>query len=76
MKSAGLCTHTLVGFGAALFVLISKYGFSDMLIPGYVIIALGLEPADAAAAAFGHRDFRAPGELPTGAASCCSCSRW
>src|SRR6201996_6100258 len=30
-KSAGLRTHTLVGFGAALFVLVSKYGFSDVL---------------------------------------------
>ena len=31
-KSAGLRTHTLVGFGAALFVLVSKYGFSDVLV--------------------------------------------
>lgn len=31
-KSAGLRTHTLVGFGAALFVIISKYGFSDVLV--------------------------------------------
>ena len=30
-KSAGLRTHTLVGFGAALFVIISKYGFGDVL---------------------------------------------
>jgi putative Mg2+ transporter-C (MgtC) family protein len=30
-KSAGLRTHTLVGFGAALIVLVSKYGFSDVL---------------------------------------------
>ncbi len=30
-KSAGLRTHTLVGVGAALIVLISKYGFSDVL---------------------------------------------
>jgi putative Mg2+ transporter-C (MgtC) family protein len=30
-KSAGLRTHTLVGFGAALFLLVSKYGFSDVL---------------------------------------------
>ena len=29
-KSAGLRTHTLVGFGAALIVLVSKYGFSDV----------------------------------------------
>jgi putative Mg2+ transporter-C (MgtC) family protein len=28
-KSAGLRTYTLVGVGSALFMLISKYGFSD-----------------------------------------------
>lgn len=32
-KSAGLRTHTLVGLGAALFVLVSKYGFADVLGP-------------------------------------------
>ncbi|MFW5418602.1 MgtC/SapB family protein [Nocardiopsis sp. CNT-189] len=30
-KSAGLRTHTLVGVGAALFMLVSKWGFSDVL---------------------------------------------
>jgi len=30
-KSAGLRTHTLVGLGSALFMLISKYGFTDVL---------------------------------------------
>lgn len=30
-KSAGMRTHALVGLGAALFVVISKYGFSDVL---------------------------------------------
>ena len=30
-KSAGLRTHTLVGVGAALFMLVSKYGFFDVL---------------------------------------------
>ena len=30
--------HTLVGVGAALFMLISKYGFSDVLKPGEVIL--------------------------------------
>ena len=29
-KSAGLRTHALVGLGSALFMLISKYGFTDM----------------------------------------------
>jgi putative Mg2+ transporter-C (MgtC) family protein len=37
-KSAGLRTHTLVGVGAALFMLISKYGFTDVLVPGRVIV--------------------------------------
>lgn len=30
-KNAGLRTHTLVGLGAALFMLVSKYGFSDVI---------------------------------------------
>jgi putative Mg2+ transporter-C (MgtC) family protein len=30
-KSAGLRTHTLVGLGAALVMLVSKYGFTDVL---------------------------------------------
>ena len=30
-KSAGLRTHALVGVGAALFLLVSKYGFSDVV---------------------------------------------
>jgi len=37
-KSAGLRTHTLVGVGAGLFMLISKYGFNDVLVPGRVIL--------------------------------------
>lgn len=37
-KSAGLRTHTLVGVGAALFMLVSKYGFSDVFKPGQVIL--------------------------------------
>lgn len=30
-KSAGLRTHALVGVGAAVFMLVSKYGFADLL---------------------------------------------
>ncbi|HET6510506.1 MAG TPA: MgtC/SapB family protein [Baekduia sp.] len=30
-KSAGLRTHALVGVGSALFLIVSKYGFSDVL---------------------------------------------
>ncbi|WP_215751006.1 MULTISPECIES: MgtC/SapB family protein [unclassified Gluconobacter] len=37
-KSAGLRTHTLVGVSAALFMLISKYGFMDILAPGRVVL--------------------------------------
>jgi putative Mg2+ transporter-C (MgtC) family protein len=37
-KSAGLRTYTLVGVGSALFMLISKYGFFDVLKPGEVIL--------------------------------------
>jgi putative Mg2+ transporter-C (MgtC) family protein len=36
-KSAGLRTHTLVGFAAALIVLVSKYGFTDVLGPQVVV---------------------------------------
>jgi putative Mg2+ transporter-C (MgtC) family protein len=43
-KSAGLRTHTLVGVGAALFVLVSKYGFGDVLADG-----VALDPSRVAA---------------------------
>jgi putative Mg2+ transporter-C (MgtC) family protein len=37
-KSAGLRTHTLVGLGAALVMLISKYGFTDILVNGRIVV--------------------------------------
>jgi putative Mg2+ transporter-C (MgtC) family protein len=37
-KDAGLRTHTLVGIGAALFMLISKYGFTDVLERNLVVV--------------------------------------
>jgi putative Mg2+ transporter-C (MgtC) family protein len=37
-KHAGLRTHTLVGLGAALFMLVSKYGFNDVLQTGVVVL--------------------------------------
>jgi putative Mg2+ transporter-C (MgtC) family protein len=37
-KSAGLRTHTLVGVGAALFLLVSKYGFTDVLVEGRIVL--------------------------------------
>jgi putative Mg2+ transporter-C (MgtC) family protein len=37
-KSAGLRTQTIVGTAAALILLVSKYGFSDVLAAGTVIV--------------------------------------
>jgi putative Mg2+ transporter-C (MgtC) family protein len=37
-RSAGLRTYTLVGFGAALFMLVSKYGFGDVLEARTVVL--------------------------------------
>src|SRR6201995_3186778 len=37
-KSAGLRTYTLVGVGSALFMLISKYGFFDVLEANEVVL--------------------------------------
>lgn len=35
-KAAGMRTYTVVGFGAALFMLVSKYGFTDVLEAGRI----------------------------------------
>ena len=37
LKSAGLRTHTLVGMGAAVFTLVSAYGFSTVVGPHVVL---------------------------------------
>ena len=37
-KDAGLRTHILVGVGAALFMLVSKYGFTDVLEKGLIVV--------------------------------------
>lgn len=37
-KSAGLRTYTVVGTTAALFLLISKYGFTDVLVKDRVVL--------------------------------------
>ncbi len=37
-KSAGLRTQTIVGTAAALILLVSKYGFSDVLVEGLVVV--------------------------------------
>jgi putative Mg2+ transporter-C (MgtC) family protein len=44
-KSAGMRTHALVGAGAALFMLVSKYGFGDVLVYDHV----ALDPSRVAA---------------------------
>jgi putative Mg2+ transporter-C (MgtC) family protein len=44
-KAAGLRTHTIVGVAAALIMLVGKYGFSDVVVRGYV----SLDPARVAA---------------------------
>ena len=38
MKSAGLRTHTLVGVASALIMLVSKYGFDDILVAYKVVL--------------------------------------
>jgi putative Mg2+ transporter-C (MgtC) family protein len=37
-KSAGLRTYTLVGVGSALFMLVSKYGFIDVVASGRIVL--------------------------------------
>lgn len=37
-KSAGIRTYTVVGLGAALWLLVSKYGFENVLIEGRVVL--------------------------------------
>lgn len=37
-KSAGLRTHALVGLGAAVFMLVSKYGFDDLLATDHIAV--------------------------------------
>jgi putative Mg2+ transporter-C (MgtC) family protein len=37
-KSAGIRTYTVVGFASALWMLVSKYGFTDVLHDGTVIV--------------------------------------
>ncbi|MDT7803769.1 MAG: putative Mg2+ transporter-C (MgtC) family protein [Actinomycetota bacterium] len=38
MKAAGLRTHSLVGVGSAVFMLVSKYGFADLLGTDHVAL--------------------------------------
>jgi putative Mg2+ transporter-C (MgtC) family protein len=52
-KSAGLRTYTLVGFSSALVMLVSKYGFTDILESGRVV----LDPSRIAAQIVSGIDF-------------------
>jgi putative Mg2+ transporter-C (MgtC) family protein len=38
MKAAGLRTHSLVGVGSAVFMLVSKYGFADLLSTDHIAL--------------------------------------
>ncbi|GIH17523.1 hypothetical protein Raf01_56950 [Rugosimonospora africana] len=71
-KSAGLRTHTLVGFSSALIMLVSKYGFTDVL--GEHVT---LDPSRVAARIVsgigfigGGLIFSKPAPKPTGNGSC------
>jgi putative Mg2+ transporter-C (MgtC) family protein len=37
-KRAGLCTQAIVGTSAALILIISKYGFSDVINAGTIVL--------------------------------------
>ena len=37
-KAAGMRTHTLVGVGAALIMLVSKYGFGDVFVRNLIVL--------------------------------------
>jgi putative Mg2+ transporter-C (MgtC) family protein len=37
-KSAGMRTHTLVGTGSAVFMIVSKYGFADLLAVDHIAL--------------------------------------
>jgi putative Mg2+ transporter-C (MgtC) family protein len=56
-KAAGLRMHTLVGVAAALIMLVSKYGFTDVLVPGHII----LDPSRVAAQIVSASASSAPG---------------
>ncbi|MDF2783728.1 MAG: methyltransferase [Pantoea eucrina] len=58
-KEAGLRTHILVGIGSALFMLVSKYGFADMLNSDHV----GLDPSRIAAQVVSGMGFLGAGTI-------------
>jgi len=58
-KEAGLRTHILVGIGSAMFMLVSKYGFSDMLQSDHV----ALDPSRVAAQVVSGMGFLGAGTI-------------
>jgi putative Mg2+ transporter-C (MgtC) family protein len=58
-KDAGLRTHVLVGIGSALFMIVSKYGFEDILQENHV----ALDPSRVAAQVVSGVGFLGPGPL-------------
>jgi hypothetical protein len=79
-KSAGLRTYTIVGTSAALFLLISKYGFNNVLSDGLVV----LDPSRVAAQIVSGIGFigaglifcsRRQGEGPHDRGDCVACHR-
>lgn len=58
-KEAGLRTHILVGIGSAMFMLVSKYGFADMLSSDHV----ALDPSRIAAQVVSGMGFLGAGTI-------------
>lgn len=58
-KEAGLRTHILVGIGSAMFMIVSKYGFADMLEQAHV----ALDPSRIAAQVVSGMGFLGAGTI-------------
>ncbi|MEN5015587.1 MgtC/SapB family protein [Erwinia sp. Eh17-17] len=58
-KEAGLRTHILVGIGSAMFMIVSKYGFGDILAQSHV----GLDPSRIAAQVVSGMGFLGAGTI-------------
>jgi putative Mg2+ transporter-C (MgtC) family protein len=58
-KEAGLRTHILVGIGSAMFMIVSKYGFDDLLSLSHVV----LDPSRVAAQVVSGMGFLGAGTI-------------
>ncbi|EMU8144918.1 MgtC/SapB family protein [Salmonella enterica] len=58
-KEAGLRTHILVGMGSAMFMIVSKYGFEDILLENHV----ALDPSRIAAQVVSGMGFLGAGTI-------------